>query len=375
MVAARHDLGVWDVGDVLEDLCTPEGVVLDEGVLLVVESAGLLEDGVGHADLADVVQQCGVGELLDMLRDPAQRAGQLARVLGDARRMAPGVLVLGVDGERQRMHCVERHLLDLQLSLAGERGLALHLALEVLAQVLQLLEGLQQLGVVLGLEPKEQRQDAQGGVEDGEQHVGEEEALQHHARGHQEDEAQVAQHLLERVGGAGAHDAGKAVQQEVARHEVDDDVGRAKEVGGALHREDDARPGIAHQQQRVAQQHQAVELQQRAAEGVALAASARVLHEKVAGERGRKVVAAVAEVEQDWVGVPAQHEHRADVEDLGEQGGGREGHEAAAAGPHIGEVDTQGGEDDCEDKRARNLERDVVIGHPYLPLAGVLLMR
>ena len=63
-----------------------------------VELAGLVEDGVRDLDLADVVEEAGDLDVLQLLLAPARALGHGDGQLGDPRGMAERVGVPGVDG-------------------------------------------------------------------------------------------------------------------------------------------------------------------------------------------------------------------------------------------------------------------------------------
>ena len=83
------------------DLAAERGVALHLRVLVVGEPAGLVEDRVGHADLADVVQEPGEAHARDPLGAQVELGGDERAQLGDGLAVAAGVGVLGVDGERE----------------------------------------------------------------------------------------------------------------------------------------------------------------------------------------------------------------------------------------------------------------------------------
>ena len=86
----------------VEDLVAERGVRLDRLVLVQVEPGRLLQDGIGNADLADVVHEPGEPDRGDVLVVELQVGGEQDTELGDRLGVAAGVGVLGVDGARQR---------------------------------------------------------------------------------------------------------------------------------------------------------------------------------------------------------------------------------------------------------------------------------
>ena len=67
-----------------------------------VERAGLIENGFGDAHFADVVQQPGETNVFDVGGRQVQRLRDHHRVGRYLARMALRVMILGVDGERER---------------------------------------------------------------------------------------------------------------------------------------------------------------------------------------------------------------------------------------------------------------------------------
>jgi hypothetical protein len=119
-----------DLLHVLEDLGADRRVALDLLELLGGQAAGLLQDGLGHADLADVVQQPGHVDLLDVAVAQADLARQVAADERDALAVAAGVGVLGVDragqavqqAHHQAVHVLEQPgVLEVDRRLVGDR--------------------------------------------------------------------------------------------------------------------------------------------------------------------------------------------------------------------------------------------------------------
>ena len=67
----------------LEDAGAQLRVALDLGPLVVVERAGLVQDRVGDAELADVVEDAGGAHALDLVGREAELARDLLRVEAD----------------------------------------------------------------------------------------------------------------------------------------------------------------------------------------------------------------------------------------------------------------------------------------------------
>jgi hypothetical protein len=99
-------------------------VLAHHGVLLVGEQAGLVEDAARHAQLADVVEQPAVMELLVDPGREAHLAGDLDAERGDAFRVPHRPRGLGVDGAGQRLERAEvqgLELAELPLHLGGHQ--------------------------------------------------------------------------------------------------------------------------------------------------------------------------------------------------------------------------------------------------------------
>ena len=73
------------------------------GPLVVVELAGLVEDAVGDAELADVVQQAGAGRRAAVAASRPSARAERDGDLGDALGVAGGVRRLGVDDAGERL--------------------------------------------------------------------------------------------------------------------------------------------------------------------------------------------------------------------------------------------------------------------------------
>ena len=109
-------------GDPLERLGTPDHVALHDRPLLVVQAAGLLQDPIGHADLADVVHLGGQREVvlvvsgdLEALPDRRGQAHYLLSVTAE-------IAVSEIDQPAQRSDKL-RSLLDRRLQVCLHRCL------------------------------------------------------------------------------------------------------------------------------------------------------------------------------------------------------------------------------------------------------------
>ena len=87
MVQRRHARHVAQRADPPQDLQRRHRVLAHRAPLVVVERARLVEDPVGHAELADVVQQAGAVEVAPRAR--SSRPSSAAEPDGDARRRRP----------------------------------------------------------------------------------------------------------------------------------------------------------------------------------------------------------------------------------------------------------------------------------------------
>ena len=85
-----------------------------------VERPGLEQDGVGDADLPDVVQHARRADHLQLLALDPQLDRELAGVAGDALGVRMGVAVLRVDGARERVDRVDEA--GAEVALGGLRG-------------------------------------------------------------------------------------------------------------------------------------------------------------------------------------------------------------------------------------------------------------
>lgn len=82
-------------------------MALHLGRLLDRELAGLEEDRVGDANLADVVEEARRSDQLDALALEADAAGERGTVVGDTLRVQVGIAVLRIDRDGQGMHRID----------------------------------------------------------------------------------------------------------------------------------------------------------------------------------------------------------------------------------------------------------------------------
>ena len=85
-------------GDAFEDAFADDGMAADDFELGIGEGAGLLEDGVGDADFADVVEVGADADDVDFGGGEIHGAGDGDGVLADAGTVAGGVGVSGIEG-------------------------------------------------------------------------------------------------------------------------------------------------------------------------------------------------------------------------------------------------------------------------------------
>ena len=81
LVVVAHEAahGLREAADLLDQLRAPLGMALDDRVLVVVERPGLLQDRVGHRELADVVDEPADGEGAEPARREPERARRPGR--------------------------------------------------------------------------------------------------------------------------------------------------------------------------------------------------------------------------------------------------------------------------------------------------------
>src|SRR5438093_7906002 len=94
--ARTHEV---EIRDVAHDHVAERDVLPEDGFLLRGQAAGLAQDGVRNADLADVMQEARDADRLDDVPTELEALANERRVARDIGRMTPRVAVLGVDGE------------------------------------------------------------------------------------------------------------------------------------------------------------------------------------------------------------------------------------------------------------------------------------
>ena len=146
VVAAGHVLRGLDHNAILEDVAAHHGMGFDDVVLHIRQALGIVQYGIWHADLADVVKHGGVAQVVDPLSIPIQSLGNQHRILADTGGVALGVGILGVDGAGKGLYGLEGHLFDLFGAGLGN----LRLPGNLLAQLFRVLVFQQYAPVVLG---------------------------------------------------------------------------------------------------------------------------------------------------------------------------------------------------------------------------------
>ena len=133
------------------------GVALHQRPLLGRERGGLQQDRVGDRELADVVEERGVAEQVELRLGEAELAADRERELLHAARVAGRVRVARVDRRGERLHRRGRALLEQPVRLL-ERDV---LRLDRLGRLAELLRGALLVGQVglLRLAHQEQRHD------------------------------------------------------------------------------------------------------------------------------------------------------------------------------------------------------------------------
>ena len=105
-MVANHFADAVHGGERLEDFRAQLGVGLHGGPFGGVERAGLIQNGFGDADFADVVQQTRETDFLDFGLIHAQRLRDHHGIRGNFLRVALGVAVFRVNGQRERSDSV-----------------------------------------------------------------------------------------------------------------------------------------------------------------------------------------------------------------------------------------------------------------------------
>jgi hypothetical protein len=107
-----------------QDLLARHRMALDHLELGGGELAGLVEDGVGYGDLADVVEDRPVAQVAQVAAVESQLVAHRHRELGDRLGVVGGVVVLGLEGGGQRRGRAHVGLLELAIQLGGEQRAA-----------------------------------------------------------------------------------------------------------------------------------------------------------------------------------------------------------------------------------------------------------
>ena len=106
----------------LDDLGAEDRMLAHQLPLMAVQAARLQEDPVGHADLADVVEVCGLLDVAQKVFRPAELLTEQHHVRRHAGGMAQRVVVLGVERRTQGLEIAEVHALDSLVELGVVDG-------------------------------------------------------------------------------------------------------------------------------------------------------------------------------------------------------------------------------------------------------------
>ena len=109
-------LDLVDYRDVAEDISSLDHVPLHNLELFVRQPLRLVEDAVRYPNLADVVKQRRVIEVVEVFFGKTQLPAKRDGIFRDARRVAARVRVLGVDGIRDRRECLRQNRAQLLLT-------------------------------------------------------------------------------------------------------------------------------------------------------------------------------------------------------------------------------------------------------------------
>ena len=120
VVLADHLEGFAERGGASDDVGADDRVLLDPGPLLVGEGLGLVEDVVGDADLAHVVEVGALSQGAQGRRPQAQPQADADRQLGHARRVPVGVGVARLDRADEGPQGLGVAAADVRHRVAGE---------------------------------------------------------------------------------------------------------------------------------------------------------------------------------------------------------------------------------------------------------------
>ena len=106
-----------DGGDAFQDRSSAGGMTLHHPELRIRQPARLVQDAVGDCDLADIVKQGDVVNVVEFVRLYTEAFSDLSGIVADADGVAVRVFVLGVDGPGNCLERFQRNVLILQLTL------------------------------------------------------------------------------------------------------------------------------------------------------------------------------------------------------------------------------------------------------------------
>ena len=124
MVVANGAGGGAEAGDGLQGAGAPDRVLAHDRPLGVVERAGLVQDLVGHADLAEVVQVRGDAQVLQLVAGDADAAGDLLAERHDRAAVLARVAVAQVQQRGERLDAGAQRGRKPALGLGGAQRLA-----------------------------------------------------------------------------------------------------------------------------------------------------------------------------------------------------------------------------------------------------------
>ncbi len=93
-----------------KDVFTIDGMTVDDFTFFIGEGPGFGEDGIGDMDLADVMENGGIAELMGLVRREAEFASEQLGVALNAENMLAGIAVFGFAGDGKHLQGVHvRH--------------------------------------------------------------------------------------------------------------------------------------------------------------------------------------------------------------------------------------------------------------------------
>ena len=126
------------IHDFLQDACADGGVGLDNAVLLIVEAGGLVDNLIGNADFAHIMQKPHAVNIVLLAGGSPRKGGNVPGVFGYPQGMSLGVRVLGIHRLCQCQHCFIKEPRRGGGLLPGKLRLPVHLPAQIALQVLVL---------------------------------------------------------------------------------------------------------------------------------------------------------------------------------------------------------------------------------------------